>query len=93
MPPTSGEVPFRPTQGAKKYKADKAAAQAEWDARLCSKSEDMRWDTLNKLDKKNTVRKPRTKNCSAVTSENEGALTPFQKECADAANALIQQKP
>ena len=51
-PPSSGEIPFRPTEGLEKYKADQAAAQAIRDARLRSKSKETRLDTLRKIDKK-----------------------------------------
>ena len=91
-PPSSGEIPFRPAQGLEKYRADQAAAQAISDARERSKSKETRLDTLRKIDKKNTALRPRTKDCSVLVDDKEN-LTPFQKECADKANALMQRKP
>ena len=94
-PPPSGQntIPFRPTEGAEKYKADQEAAEAVRDARLRSKSKETRLDTLNKIDKKNKVQNPQTRDCTAAADEKNGVPTPLTKECADAANALMRQKP
>jgi hypothetical protein len=91
--PGSGEIPFRPTEGLEKYRAGKAASQAERDGRLRSKSKETRLETINKIDKKHPVLRPRTKDCSVLANESKENLTPFQKECAEKANALMQRKP
>ena len=93
-PPTSGQdtIPFRPTEGAEKYKAEQEAAQAVWDARLRSKSKETRLDTLNK-NKKSKMYKQQPKDCAAAANEKSEASTPLTKECAEAANVLMRQKP
>ena len=91
--PGSGEIPFRPTEGLEKYKAGQAAAQAERDARLRSKSKETRLETLNKIDEKNKEQNHQARDCTEPAYEKNGVPTPLTKECADAANALMRQKP